>query len=33
MTNETVERHAQDKAFAVNLMQHLVVPTFVLDHE
>ena len=33
MTNENLEGNAQDKAFAVNLMQHLVVPTFVLDHE
>lgn len=33
MTNENLERHAHDRTFAVNLMQHLVVPTFVLDHE
>lgn len=33
MTNQNLEGNAQDKAFAVNLMQHLVVPTFVLDHE
>jgi len=33
MTNENLERNAQDRVFAINLMQHLVVPTFVLDHE
>lgn len=33
MTNENLELQVHEKAFAVNLMQHLVVPTFVLDYE
>lgn len=33
MTNDKAGRHAQDRGFAINLMQHLVVPTFVLDHK
>lgn len=33
MDEKNLTRHPQDRTFAVNLMQHLVVPTFVLDHE
>jgi diguanylate cyclase (GGDEF)-like protein len=31
MTNQNLQGQAHDRAFAVSLMQHLVVPTFVLD--
>lgn len=31
MTQPNLAGYAHDRAFAVNLMQHLVVPTFVLD--
>lgn len=33
MANKTSRQLAQERSFAVNLMQHLVVPTFVLDHD
>jgi diguanylate cyclase (GGDEF)-like protein/PAS domain S-box-containing protein len=33
LTNKNSNQQAQERSFAVNLMQHLVVPTFVLDHE
>lgn len=33
MEQESAARQPQDRTFAVKLMQHLVVPTFVLDHE
>jgi diguanylate cyclase (GGDEF)-like protein len=33
MTQPNLAGYAHDRAFAVNLMQHLVVPTFVLDPE
>lgn len=31
MTNDDLLGHAHDRTFAISLMQHLVVPTFVLD--
>ncbi|HEX6734420.1 MAG TPA: diguanylate cyclase [Azonexus sp.] len=33
MDSDNAVRHPHDRMFAVKLMQHLVVPTFVLDHE
>ncbi|PKO86934.1 MAG: diguanylate cyclase [Betaproteobacteria bacterium HGW-Betaproteobacteria-12] len=33
MEQESAVRHPQDRTFAVKLMEHLVVPTFVVDQE